>query len=876
MPKSNFIVRGGLDMSSFYKNMKQSQKQITGFQKSISTSMKLVGASITGIAFGSFIKNSLDAASSLESAMTGLTSIVEGQGRDINRAKSYINDYVKDGLVPLTDAVTAYKNLVARGYNDDQIESTMNRLKDAASSGRQSSYSLGEAVKSATEGLKNENSILVDNAGVTKNVAKMWEDYAKTVGKTSNNLTQQEKIQAEVNGIMQETQWQVGDAAKYTQTYSGRVAALNKTFTDIKVNAGTAFMPIANVVLPILQSLANNLSSVTSSISAFSQALFGKAIVATTSNITDTEEAVTSVGDAAEKAGKKADKAVAPFDELFKIGSSTSGISSISTNPTTSNSTKVTSEEVVNTNNMTEAAERLKTALEPTTKALGNLWNAVKPLGDKVGEGLVFFVDDLKNIGEKALSDWIPGGINALAGAIDSIEASDVTLVAVALAGLATTVLVYQGMTTAASTINGVKKSLVTMVTDLGKHPIALIASGIAGLAIAVLALDEAKFDSSDIGEYIKKVEDLVKKSENFNKETDQMLKDHDDRQDDIEAEYGAIEILAGKYFDLADKQSLSNTEQELLKSYSQELIKKIPELSGLIDLQTGAYKGTRDEIIELIDKTKEYYLVQAAQDSLIEIAEKQYEAQRNLKDLSEERKVAVDKLKVAEDELNTAVQESSTYGEASAETAKKVFLAHQEYDRTINELKRSIKNIDGQIVTTTDTQKKLNSEWDYAVDYIQTYSSTAKTDMEAVKTAVSTALDSVKTTVNNFKLPSIRIGVEYEIGSIPTINTKGGNTFQQYADGGLPPTGQVFIANEAGPELVGRIGNQSAVANSDQIVDALASGIFAPVFNAVSSAMSKHSSSSDIYIDSEFFARATNSGTSRNNRRQNTTLQPV
>ena len=33
-----------------------------------------------------------------------------------------------------------------------------------------------------TEGLKNENSILVDNAGVTKNVAKMWEDYAKAIG----------------------------------------------------------------------------------------------------------------------------------------------------------------------------------------------------------------------------------------------------------------------------------------------------------------------------------------------------------------------------------------------------------------------------------------------------------------------------------------------------------------------------------------------------------------------------------------------------------------------------------------------------------------------------------------------------------------------
>lgn len=54
----------------------------------------------------------------------------------------------------------------------------MNRFKDSAAFGRQSSLSLGEAVKSATEGIKNENSILVDNAGVTKNVSMMWEEYA--------------------------------------------------------------------------------------------------------------------------------------------------------------------------------------------------------------------------------------------------------------------------------------------------------------------------------------------------------------------------------------------------------------------------------------------------------------------------------------------------------------------------------------------------------------------------------------------------------------------------------------------------------------------------------------------------------------------------
>lgn len=48
----------------------------------------------------------------------------------------------------------------------------------------------------------------------------------------------------------------------------------------------------------------------------------------------------------------------------------------------------------------------------------------------------------------------------------------------------------------------------------------------------------------------------------------------------------------------------------------------------------------------------------------------------------------------------------------------------------------------------------------------------------------------------------------------------------QWFAGGGFPETGQMFVANEAGPELVGQIGSRTAVANQDQIVDAVAQGV--------------------------------------------------
>ena len=46
------------------------------------------------------------------------------------------------------------------------------------------------------------------------------------------------------------------------------------------------------------------------------------------------------------------------------------------------------------------------------------------------------------------------------------------------------------------------------------------------------------------------------------------------------------------------------------------------------------------------------------------------------------------------------------------------------------------------------------------------------------------------------------------------------------FAEGGFVDEGQLFIANEAGAELVGNIGRRTAVANGDQIVDAVALGV--------------------------------------------------
>ena len=54
------------------------------------------------------------------------------------------------------------------------------------------------------------------------------------------------------------------------------------------------------------------------------------------------------------------------------------------------------------------------------------------------------------------------------------------------------------------------------------------------------------------------------------------------------------------------------------------------------------------------------------------------------------------------------------------------------------------------------------------------------------------------------------------------------------YAGGGLPDAGQMFVAREAGPELVGTIGGNTAVMNNDQIVASVSAGVYQAVVSAM------------------------------------------
>lgn len=93
------------------------------------------------------------------------------------------------------------------------------------------------------------------------------------------------------------------------------------------------------------------------------------------------------------------------------------------------------------------------------------------------------------------------------------------------------------------------------------------------------------------------------------------------------------------------------------------------------------------------------------------------------------------------------------------------------------------------------------------------------------------------------------------KIGSIGKIFGdvfSGGLKLIGFADGGFPDVGQLFIANENGPEMMGKMGNRNVVANNNQIVSGIEGGVERAMTKVLSNQQQYQKRGGDLYITIE------------------------
>lgn len=153
-----------------------------------------------------------------------------------------------------------------------------------------------------------------------------------------------------------------------------------------------------------------------------------------------------------------------------------------------------------------------------------------------------------------------------------------------------------------------------------------------------------------------------------------------------------------------------------------------------------------------------------------------------------------------------------------------------------------------------TAIASSIKSAFSKAFSFIK---SAAVTAFSGVASAIGNAFNKVKSVVQGI-VNGIIDGVNIFIGGLQKVSDVASkvtdkdihiNTLQHVsfaADGGVFGNGQMFVAREAGPEMVGQYGSKSAVVNNDQIVEAVSRG----VAQAVSAVMSGQQGGGDTEVN--------------------------
>ena len=146
-----------------------------------------------------------------------------------------------------------------------------------------------------------------------------------------------------------------------------------------------------------------------------------------------------------------------------------------------------------------------------------------------------------------------------------------------------------------------------------------------------------------------------------------------------------------------------------------------------------------------------------------------------------------------------------------------------------------------------TSIIKTLKSPFDYSA---QNYSTTIQSWITEVAKKLKNCLTgtnlgtaTVEIQYKETKKPTGQLQVAPQAGGGVYYNGKWHNV-QAFANGGQP-SGELFLAREAGPELVGTIGGHTAVMNNNQIVSSVSDG----VYKAMTAAMSSGNGNTHVHL---------------------------
>lgn len=400
---------------------------------------------------------------------------------------------------------------------------------------------------------------------------------------------------------------------------------------------------------------------------------------------------------------------------------------------------------------------------------------------------------------------------------------------------------------------------------------------GKAGLVIGILAtiataiaavkvgLDEKKqkfLDTQELHAKIQKIADKAKIDLEIAAELQLRVDKLDAPVKEVELKMATLKRLINEAFKLNDipDEQRTTAEAELLKT----LVNEINSM-GIIEIEVddkGSIVQTRDELDKLIKSREKELLLEAYNESIKNAYILQSDAEYKLIELKQDNIEATERQKEAQQKIYDLIKsDNKGFLDSLGLNTRALQDITSASDITTDSIHwLSVKNAELASVLGGELSTQFISWMDDLADAEEAVKDTSLAVNNA-ETALQDAADKVDYFSGKVKdldgmTAGVTIDVKADFSKVEEAREKirktktdsivddllFGSLDNQFADGGFPTMGQLFVAREAGPELVGTIGGRNAVANNGQII----AGIQAGVTNAMNGVLRANSSGSD------------------------------
>ena len=230
-------------MPNFFINVKEKGA------KKAELSIKSLTKSLGGLAVGYFgvqqgaeaLKKSIIMSAEMEGVKRGFDNLALSSGFSANAFNSFKK--ATDGTIDSLTLMKQANNAMLLGIADS--EQQMADMFDVAQRlGQSLGIDTTQSIESLVTGLGRQSKLMLDNLGIMVDTEKVTEQYAESIGKTVEELTDQERKQAFVNGAMAEANKLVKQLGDETLTTKDNIAQASTALGDLAIVLGDKLQPV--------------------------------------------------------------------------------------------------------------------------------------------------------------------------------------------------------------------------------------------------------------------------------------------------------------------------------------------------------------------------------------------------------------------------------------------------------------------------------------------------------------------------------------------------------------------------------------------------------------------------------------------------------